>query len=148
MTFSYLFSPLWCDITCTAVFVETIHMHHHDAAKYIIVWPKGSCIIQTKKWYNDREKINLMNVKKTFITAFCWYQFCKNTMGIGIFFCFLTFHILHLISGLLLGCCLLILVCTISEEFGPASTRSTATSSSSRSSGLSTASPLKLGDSR
>ena len=91
MTLSYLFSPLWCDITCTAVFVETIHMHHHDAAKHIMVWAKGSCIIQTKKWYNDREKINLMNVKKTFITAFCWYQFCKNTMGIGIFFCFFNF---------------------------------------------------------
>ena len=87
MTFSYLFSPLWCDITCTAVFVETIHMHHHDAAKYIIVWPKGSCIIQTKKWYNDREKINLMNVKKTFIQSkvrshFSWSTITHDTFTI------------------------------------------------------------------
>ena len=45
-------------------------------------------------------------------------------------------------SGLLLGCCLLILVCTISEEFGPASA-----AASSRSELSSTVSPLKL-DSR
>ena len=44
-------------------------------------------------------------------------------------------------SGLLLGCCLLILVCTISEEFGPASASRAAWSRSE----LSTASsPLKL----
>ena len=36
-----------------------------------------------------------------------------------------------LFTGLLLGCCLLILVCTISEEFGPANSRTKLSSSSS-----------------
>eukprot|EP00093_Oithona_nana_P013227 13227.XXX_613201_594038_1 [CDS] Oithona nana genome sequencing. len=40
---------------------------------------------------------------------------------------------LYALGGLLLGCCLLILVCTISEEFGPANSRTKLSSASSSS---------------
>ena len=45
----------------------------------------------------------------------------------------LTLNSFLCFTGLLLGCCLLILVCTISEEFGPANSRTKLSSASSSS---------------
>ena len=59
-------------------------------------------------------------------TTFCAYH--NKPVLLGVQF---DSKFLFLFTGLLLGCCLLILVCTISEEFGPANSRTKLSSSSS-----------------